>query len=510
MSALDQGPQTPARSDDRDVEQFGYKQQFSRTLHSFTSFAIAFSFISVTTGLFVTYGFLLTTSGPRGLWMWIPAAIGQLLVACVLAHLAARIPLSGQTYQWASRLANPFIGWGFGWLTWAYLVIVPVSVDYALASQAFMPLFNIEPTAGNIELITIATLCLQAAFIVISTRAVALLNGAAVVTEIVGLIGLTIVLLAAVALFGGDGNLSNLTSYGIAESGPGYYAFFGPFFLAVLVGGYTIVGFDAAANLAEETEDPRRVTPKAMIRAVALSGIVGLAFLIALTVAIGDVTGVSESAAPVAAILQDQLGTGVEKFFLAFVCISMFACGLVIMISGSRIAFAMSRDKRFPGHQLFSRVGGTTKTPIEATLLGLAAGIALIVILGTESETLVNLFTASTIMPALFYLGMVLLYVVYRRRIIDHPAVFSLGRWEWPVVVLSIAWLVWELIVIVSPNATGSWTPAKIVGIVLAAGAVVFAGLMIWQRHHFETAPDDQGKGGPEDVPSLATGESPS
>lgn len=55
-------PSTPAD----EVEQFGYKQHFQRTLHSFTSFAIAFSFISITTGIFTTYSFLLTTSGPRG------------------------------------------------------------------------------------------------------------------------------------------------------------------------------------------------------------------------------------------------------------------------------------------------------------------------------------------------------------------------------------------------------------------------------------------------------------
>ncbi|MFJ3439381.1 hypothetical protein ACIPMU_38405 [Streptomyces cyaneofuscatus] len=43
--------------------------------------------------------------------------MGRTLVALVVAQFAARIPLSGSLYQWASRLASPKIGWWFGWLT---------------------------------------------------------------------------------------------------------------------------------------------------------------------------------------------------------------------------------------------------------------------------------------------------------------------------------------------------------------------------------------------------------
>lgn len=50
-------------------------------------------------------------------------AVGQLLAALVYSQFAARIKLSGSSYQWALRLANPGIGWGFGWLTACYLEI---------------------------------------------------------------------------------------------------------------------------------------------------------------------------------------------------------------------------------------------------------------------------------------------------------------------------------------------------------------------------------------------------
>lgn len=81
-----------------------------RTLGGFQVFAISFAFISVAVGVFGTYGELLTSAGPVGIWLWVAVATGQILVALVVAQFAARIALSGSSYQWASRLANPGSG----------------------------------------------------------------------------------------------------------------------------------------------------------------------------------------------------------------------------------------------------------------------------------------------------------------------------------------------------------------------------------------------------------------
>ena len=128
--------------DDALLPQFGYKQQFVRSLRNFESFAVAFSFISITTGIFTTFGFALTTGGPRAIWTWLIVAAGQALVALVYGALAARVPLSGYSYQWASRLANVHVGWWLGWMSFAFLSIVTVSVDYGLVQVAFQPLIG--------------------------------------------------------------------------------------------------------------------------------------------------------------------------------------------------------------------------------------------------------------------------------------------------------------------------------------------------------------------------------
>ncbi|WP_390898436.1 hypothetical protein [Streptomyces angustmyceticus] len=67
-------------------------------------------------------------------------------------------------------MANPKVGWGFGWLTFCYLAIAVVAVDNALASQALMPLAGLRPDEGTARLITLAVLLVQTLLAVASTR----------------------------------------------------------------------------------------------------------------------------------------------------------------------------------------------------------------------------------------------------------------------------------------------------------------------------------------------------
>ncbi len=110
-------PAVDALTADDECRDCGYEPELRRTLGPFQAFAISFAFISVAVGIFATYNALPQSAGPVWTWLWVIAAVGQTLVALVVAQFAARIALSGSSYQWASRLANPKIGWFFGWLT---------------------------------------------------------------------------------------------------------------------------------------------------------------------------------------------------------------------------------------------------------------------------------------------------------------------------------------------------------------------------------------------------------
>ena len=131
-----------------------------------------------------------------------------------------------------------------------------------------------------------------------------------------------------------------------------WFSWLGPVMLATVLGSFTLLGFETSANFAEETQNPRRVVPRAMIRALAAAGVVGMVFLMAAAVATRDVAATTANPAPLAFILEDVLGPSIEKVFLFFICVSMFCCGLITMATNARVVWAMARDRRLPGHQL--------------------------------------------------------------------------------------------------------------------------------------------------------------
>ncbi|HKV02843.1 MAG TPA: amino acid permease [Ktedonobacteraceae bacterium] len=476
------------------LSKYGYRQEFRRELKRFASFAVGFSFISITTGIFTTYGYVLVNSGPLGIWTWPLVIVGQLFVALVFGALASRIPLAGYSYQWTSRLVNPKVGWLIGWISFIFLIVDVVAVDYAVASAVLPSLFSYTETAGNAWLATAIVVLLQMLLIIYSTRWSTRINNTAVGTEIVGIVGLTL-LLVIVGAVRGMLQPGHLFSTGSAPS-PwftlGSWTSSGPVMLAFLLGAFTIVGFEAAANLAEETQDAHRAVPTAMWFSVFLSGIVGFAFLIALNVASQNIAALTASTTPVADIVTKMLGTVVGDIFLVIVTFSIFACGLVIFITVSRLTWAMSRDERFPGYRLFRQVNGQTGTPVASTLLCgilievvLAAFALLGILVPSQSSTLSYLFSAATLLPAIIYLATVILYI-YARRKLPETHGFSLGAWEWPVIVLAVIWLLFELSIFRDSSFAAPWVYSLVM---FGIGLIYFIWMLITRPKVLQAAP---------------------
>jgi len=432
-----------ATSEDAKIlEAFNYKQELKRSLKFFSSFAVAFSFISITTGIFTNYQFVIQTGGPAGIWSWAITVAGQLLVAFIFAELAGIIPVSGYSYQWMKRLSTPFVSWMTGWISFCFLILVIPAVDWGLA-PVLAGLLDITISDQNIMIIVMCTITLQVVLNIIGVRLAAFINNGAVFTETIGIIGLTIFLF--VAAFNSHADPSILLSTGNAATGASYVA---PFIMTMLMGSFTLVGFEASANLSEETVNAGKTVPKAIIASVALSGIFGMFFLVAATIAIPNLGDALSSNNPLPDIIEATLGNVLGKSFLVLVAVSIFACGLVITTSAGRLIYAMSRDNAFFFSQYFKKISPTSSSPVAATLL-----ILILCLISTYfAESLTLLVSATAVLPALIYLITVVSYGLARKNVEFSAGSFTLGKFAKPVFILAVVWLILEIGILTIPE----------------------------------------------------------
>src|SRR5207253_716733 len=124
------------------LQRFGYRQELQRTLGFLSNFAVAFSYISVSTGTFTLFALGLAAGGPAFFWTWPIVAAGQFLVALNFAELASHFPIAGSIYQWSKRLSGYTLGWFTGWFYFfaGILTITGVAFTIPIPLQA---IFNV-------------------------------------------------------------------------------------------------------------------------------------------------------------------------------------------------------------------------------------------------------------------------------------------------------------------------------------------------------------------------------
>src|SRR5690348_8481056 len=96
------------------LQKFGYRQELRRTLGFLSNFAVAFSYISVSTGTFSLFDVGLAAGGAAFFWTWPIVAIGQFIVGLNFAELSTHFPIAESIYQWSKRLSSPTLGWFAG------------------------------------------------------------------------------------------------------------------------------------------------------------------------------------------------------------------------------------------------------------------------------------------------------------------------------------------------------------------------------------------------------------
>lgn len=359
----------------------GYKQELKREIGWFSSFAMSFSIIAITTGLFATYGAGLRTAGPVFIWTWPVVGAGQLLLALVFAKLARRIPLSGMAYQWTRELGGESLGWWAGWLMIIQVLTGLAAVCYALASYT-LPEFGIAATDTHVIVATAIVLFSIALINHMGVKIASVVNNVMVLAQII-----VIVVVGVLLLISAVKHKTNSFYFLFTHPGhPGGLAFLGPLAFSSLMAAWTITGFESAANLAEETKIPEERVPFAIIWSEVSSVIIGFIILLGFTLAIPSLDETVASPAPFAYIIGSHFSHAFTGIVMGIILIEIYACSLANLTILGRVLWAMARDVQLPASSWF-RALNSHKVPANA--MWLSAIIAVVFTCWAKFQTVI-------------------------------------------------------------------------------------------------------------------------
>jgi urea carboxylase system permease len=431
--------------DAHDLGRFGYKQELRRVLGIYSSFAVAFSYISPSTGIFSLFVLGLAIAGPYFFWSWPLVALGQFIVALNFAEVSSHFPVAGSVYQWTKYLANRHYSWFTGWF-YLFAGILTIAAVDATIPLVLIPLINnvfgTSLSTANLGLdITIAVVILISTTLlnIYGVRLVALVNNTGVVFEILGMVVFALVLLifyhhqSAGVIFD--------TSY-LGTGGFGSQA--GTFLAAMFMSLFVIYGFDTASTLAEETKNPRQAAPRAVLASVVGAFVIGAIFLFATIVAIPDmakfVAGAGATPATVfspADIFNAVLPKWLASVYLLIVLAAIYVCCLAIQTSTIRLAFGMARDGKLPFARIYNKVSPSLHTPVGTCIVvGVLAAIPFLYFNGVATLAI----GATGLIYLSYLLGNVAILAARMRGWPKDSAPFKLGSWGTIINVLALVW----------------------------------------------------------------------
>jgi urea carboxylase system permease len=498
---------------DSGMEHFGYRESLDRSIGAFGSFAAGVSYISILTGTFQLFYFGFGTAGPAYLWSWPLVLVGQLAVALCFMELAAKYPIAGSVYNWSKLLGSRVVGWSSGWLMLTASIVSLAAV--VLALQLNLPrLWSgfqiIGDGSGTVDFAENAVV-LGTGLIVLTTlinalgvRLMAIINSAGVFIELIAACLIAIIL--ALHTTRGPEVFFSTHGYGSGTEG----GFLGAFLIASLASGYVMYGFDTASSLGEETLEPRRTAPRAILRAILASFVIGGAILVFAVLAVPDLHDpkIASGDGGLQYIVEQVMWGPLAKIFLICIVVAVSVCALAVHTAAIRLAFAMARDNALPFGERLAQVNEKTQAPIvPAVVVGAIAALILVINVG-QPKIFTVLTSIAVIMIYLAYLMVTAPMLLKRLKGQWPPAdlavdgYFSMGRWGLCVNIIAVVWglgmalnLAWPRESVYGLPWYNTWGAFVYIAVILGAGLLWYA---LKGRHHIGTlashaAPSAQG-----------------
>jgi amino acid transporter len=441
--------QAEAQSDAADADQLrelGYTSNFDRSMSLWENFALGFTYLSPVVGVYSVFAASVQAAGPMMVWSYLMAGLGQMMVCLVFSEIVAQFPISGGLYPWSRRLVGKGWAWMSGWIyAWALFSTIAgaaVGVGPFLADA-----LGYTATPGITALIALFLVLVATLINLGGTKLLARVAMFGFVCELVGAVVVGCYLLA----FHRHHPASILLStQGILRGGS-----YLPAFLAGATAGlFCCYGFEACADVAEETPDPGRSIPRAMRMTIYIGVGASIFVCVALLLSIQDIGAViaGTDANPVLAVLTASFGITGAKAVVAVVMVSFLSCILSLQAAVSRLLFAYGRDGMIAGSSYLVRIAKHAHVPWVALLVAGAVPAAIIGVspfLQDAIATIINFATAGIYMA----FQMVVAAALYARFRGWRPGgQYSLGAWGLPVNIMALVYGLGALTDIVWPR----------------------------------------------------------
>lgn len=366
----------------------------------------------VGTGVFTGSGYLLEAvpSGPAVVLAWALGALLALTGALSYAELSAALPSNGGEYHLLGRIYHPRLGFAAGVLS----VVVGFAGAIAAAAVGFGEYARAALDLGESWTLPLGVLSLLGAGALQALPVQAGARGQDALTAVKIL--LVIVLGVALVAFGEPARvLEREVSLGDAVWRPAFAT--GLVYVA-----FAYTGWNAAAYVAGEVEEPAKRMPKALLLGTAMVGalylLLNIGFLAAAPLS------VLRDTPDIAHVAVDSLaGSQAAKGVSGMIALGLLSTIGAMVVTGARVAEAMGqRDKRL--RWLVRKEAGAT--PVRATvgivMLSLAMALS-----GTLQQLLLYVGVTLSITALLTVAGV----LVLRRNEPDLPRPYR--TWGYPL-----------------------------------------------------------------------------
>jgi amino acid transporter len=346
------------------------------------------------------------------------------LVAVTFIQFNRQFSNSGSVYYFTGVSLGPKMGFLSGWaLLLTYIMFTIASIgEVGAFAESFFSLLNIKIDWFPIAIVSTVLIGIFAiADIKIGTRALLILEG----------ISVLFILILVFVIFGkADFNSSSFVKpFSFGKNNVSSIA------LATVFAFLSFAGFEGASSLGEETKNPKKAIPIAIISAVFLTGTFYILVSFAQTIGFGlDANGsghFAKSSAPLADLAETYMSKGFAIAIMFGAFLSAFSCALASATAGSRLLFSMGRDG-FIHHKI-----GATHKKYHSPY------VALIIIMVISFITLFPLkgfgLDGGTIFGYLGTIGVLSLLLTYLVTTIGGMRYFvKNGKWKGPILILPI------------------------------------------------------------------------